>query len=67
MKCSFSKLLLDLEIKLLGCTSGYETSHRYKARINGAEEMFDDLVEMINDRDYKVKIFTPLTRNVMIL
>ena len=46
--------MADLEIKLLGCTRGYETSIRNKARIEAAEEIFDDLVELIIDREYLV-------------
>ena len=46
--------MADFEIKLLGCTRGYETSIRYKARIDEAEEVFDDLVELVLDREYSV-------------
>ena len=55
MKCSFKEKMTDFEIKLLGCTRGYETSIRYKARIDEAEEIFDDLVELILDREYTVR------------
>ena len=46
--------MTDLEIKLMGCSSGYETSIRYKARLDEAEEIFDDVVELISDREYSV-------------
>ena len=46
--------MTDFEIKLIGCTRGYETSIRYKARIEEAEEIFDDVVELIYDREYTV-------------
>ena len=46
--------MTDLEIKLMGCSRGYETSIRYKARIDEAEEIFDDVVELISDREYSV-------------
>ena len=46
--------MADFEIKLLGCLKGYETSIRYKARIDEAEEIFDDVVELIQDREYSV-------------
>ena len=54
MKCSFKEKMENLEIKLLGCIRGYETSIRYKARIDEAEEIFDDLVELVLDREYTV-------------
>ena len=60
IKCSFGNKMADLEIKLLGCTRGYETSIRNKARIEAAEEIFDDLVELIIDREYLV---SPLNLN----
>ena len=54
VKCSFRGKMADFEIKLLGCLKGYETSIRYKARIDEAEEIFDDVVELIQDREYSV-------------
>ena len=54
IKCSFNDKMVDLEIKLLGCQRGYETSIRYKARIDSAEEIFDDVVELVIERDYRV-------------
>ena len=56
IKCSFKGKMAEFEIKLLGCTRGYETSIRYKTRIDEAEETFDDLVELIHDREYSVSI-----------
>ena len=54
IKCSFKEKMTDFEIKLMGCSRGYETSIRYKARIDEAEEIFDDVVELISDREYSV-------------
>ena len=54
IKCSFKEKMTDLEIKLMGCSRGYETSIRYKTRIDEAEEVFDDVVELISDREYSV-------------
>ena len=45
---------MDLELKLMSNHKGYETSIRYKARIDEAEEIFDDLVELILEREYSV-------------
>lgn len=47
---------MDLELKLMSNHKGYETSIRYKARIDEAEEIFDDLVELILEREYSVSI-----------
>ena len=55
IKCSFRGKLADMEIKLFGCSRGYETSIRYKARIDEAEETFDELTELILDREYMVR------------
>ena len=56
IKCSFVGKLMDLELKLMSNHKGYETSIRYKARIDEAEEIFDDLVELILEREYSVSI-----------
>ena len=54
IKCSFNEKITDLELKLLCCTRGYETSIRYVARIEAAEETFNELIELILDREYEV-------------
>ena len=53
MKCVFNKTIEDLELKLLNCKNGYETSIRYKNRIDEAEGILEDLVDLVKDRDYK--------------
>lgn len=55
IKCSFNEKIADLELKLLCCAKGYETSIRYVARIEAAEEIFNNIVELILDRDYEVQ------------
>ena len=63
IKCSFKEKMAEFEIKLQGCPRGYETSIRYKARIDEAEEIFDDVVELILDREYAVRSSQNLKTN----